>query len=108
MPSDFDRLMRRADDSLFRVFGEDREVCKPTYMAPGGMPVPCEVILARNVTVAGADGMFRPVRVLAELRCHQVQCRRGGILTVPEGRFKLAEPIDNDGLVERWELLEVT
>lgn len=108
MASDFDRLMRRADDSLFRVFGEDREACKPTYTAPGGRPAPCEVILARNVTVAGADGLFRPVRVLAELRCHQVTGRRGGILSVPEGRFKLHEPVDSDGLVERWELLEVT
>src|SRR5690606_14026359 len=107
MSSDFDRLMRRADDSLFRVFGEDRCNGKPTYTPPGGAPVACEVMLSRDVSVAGADGIFRSVKILADIRVDQMHGKRGGILTLAEGRFKLADPVDNDGLVERWELLEV-
>jgi hypothetical protein len=108
MSSDFDQLMRRADDSLFRVFGEHRCNGKPTYTPPGGAPVACEVMLSRDVSVAGVGGMFRSVKILADIRGQQVRGKRGGLLELAEGRFKLAEPVDNDGLVERWELLEVT
>lgn len=109
MSSDFDRIMRRADDSLFRVFGEDRcQGATPTYLQPGGLQTSCEVMLSRDVTVAGADGMFRAVKILAELRTHQVSGKRGGILSLAEGRYKLDDFIDTDGIVERWSLLEIT
>ena len=108
MSSDFDRLMRRADDSLFRVFGEDRCRGKPTYTPPNGAAQGCEVMLGRDVAVTGADGMFRSVKIVASLRTHQVRGKRGGLLELAEGRFKLHDFIDTDGIVERWELLEVT
>ncbi|RIA22662.1 hypothetical protein DFO61_3352 [Ectopseudomonas oleovorans] len=108
MSSDFDRLMRRADDSLFRVFGEDRCQGKPTYTPPGGAQQCCEVMLGRDVVVTGADGMFRSVKIVASLRTHQVSGKRGGLLELAEGRFKLDDFIDTDGLVERWSVLEVT
>ncbi|MTZ15211.1 hypothetical protein GNE00_15785 [Pseudomonas sp. JL972] len=108
MASLFDRIMQRADDTLFRVFGEDRNDCGPTYTAPDGFarPVPLEVILGRNVEVAGADGTFRVVQYLAEIRLSQVRCpKRGGRLTLSEGVFILEEPLGSDALVERWALL---
>ncbi|MGF6692658.1 head-tail joining protein [Metapseudomonas resinovorans] len=104
MASEFDRLMSRADDTLFRVFGE--KGCS-TYTAPGGMSrsVDVDVMLSKNVQVAGADGIFRAVQNLAELRLCQVpRPSRGGVLSLSDGRFLLDEKLDSDGLVERWAL----
>lgn len=108
MASAFDRIMQRADDTLFRVFGEDKLTCGPTYSAPDdfGRPVPLDVILGRNVEVAGADGAFRVVQCLAEIRLSQLaRPKRGGRLKLAEGEFILEEPLGSDGLVERWALL---
>lgn len=105
MASEFDRLMQQADDKLFGVFGES----DGTYYPPEGQGPPLQHVrpsLDRNVQIAGADGMFRTVQVLAELRLSQVpKPRRGGRLVVPAGSFVLAEPIDSDGIVERWSLM---
>lgn len=107
MASDFDRLMQQADDTLFKVFGEDRANGQPTYTAPGGLsqPVEVEVMLSRNVQLAGADGMFRLVHYLAELRVRQLRGKRGGRLELIDGSFLLEDMIDADGLVERWSLM---
>lgn len=107
MASEFDRLMQQADDTLFKVFGEDRDNVQPTYTAPGGMsqPIEVEVMLNRNAQLAGADGMFRMVQYLAELRVSQVRGKRGGRLQLADGAFLLDDMIDTDGLVERWSLL---
>lgn len=108
MSSEFDRIMQQADDQYFRVFGEDQRCARPTYTAPGGIsaPVRVEVALGRNVEVAGADGSFRPVQLLAELRVSQVpRPQRGARLQLAEGDFFLADPIDSDGLVNRWSLM---
>lgn len=108
MASEFDRLMQQADSQYFRVFGEDQLGSHPTYTAPGGFsaPVMVDVALGRNVEVAGAEGSFRTVQLLAELRVCQVsRPQRGGRLKLAEGDFLLAEPIDSDGLVNRWSLL---
>jgi hypothetical protein len=108
MASEFDRLMQQADDALFRVFGEDESVIQPTYTSPGGIgqSVDVSVMLGRNVEVAGADGSFRTIQLLAELRLSQIaKPRRGGRLKLAEGDFLLEEPIDSDGLVERWTLM---
>lgn len=105
MASDFDRLMQQADDQLFQVFGEKTQ---PTYLQPGGLgrPVPVEVILGRDVEVAGADGAFRAVQYLAEIRLSQVCApKRGARLLLSEGVFILDEPLGSDALVERWALL---
>lgn len=101
--------MRQADDDLYRVFGEHCCAGKaPTYQPPdGGGQVCVEVMISRDVTVAGADGIFRPVQFLAELRMHQVRGRRGGLLTVEAGRFKLDDQLDSDGLVEKWSLIKL-
>lgn len=108
MTSEFDRLMQQADDALFKVFGEDESISRPTYTPPDGIGPPADVsvMLGRNVQVAGADGCFRTVELLAELRLSQiVKPKRGGKLTLAEGQFLLGEPIDSDGLVERWTLM---
>jgi hypothetical protein len=108
MASEFDRLMQQADAQYFRVFGEDQQGSHPTYTAPGGFsgPVMVDVSLGRNVEVAGAEGSFRTVQLLAELRvCQVARPQRGGRLRLAEGDFLLAEPIDSDGLVNRWSLL---
>lgn len=108
MASEFDRLMQQADDALFKVFGEDESVSLPTYTPPGGIApsVDVSVMLGRNVEVAGADGSFRTIQLLAELRLSQIaKPRRGGRLKLAEGEFLLEEPIDSDGLVERWTLM---
>ncbi len=108
MASDFDRIMRRADTTLFRVFGEDRGSCGPTYTSPDGFarPVQLDVILGRDVEVAGADGTFRVVQCLVEIRlCQLAKPKRGGRLNLAEGEFILDEPLGTDGIVERWALL---
>lgn len=107
MASEFDRLMQQADDVLFGVFGEDRDQGKPTYTAPDGLSQPIEVqaMLSRNAQLAGADGMFRVVQYLAELRVSQMRGKRGGRLELAAGAFLLEDMIDNDGLVERWSLM---
>ena len=108
MASEFDRLMQQADDQYFRVFGEDKQSGQPTYTAPGGYssPVQVDVALGRNVEVAGAEGSFRTVQLLAELRvCQVARPQRGGRLKLAEGDFLLAEPIDSDGQVNRWSLM---
>lgn len=108
MASKFDRIMHRADDTLFRVFGEDRAACGPVYIPPDGWanPIPLEVILGRNVEVAGADGVFRVVQYLADIRLSQVpNPKRLGRLKLAEGDFILEEPLGSDGLVARWALL---
>lgn len=109
MASEFDRLMQRADDVLFGVFGEDRDQGKPTYTAPDGLsqPIEVEAMLSRNAQLAGADGMFRVVQYLAELRCSQMRGKRGGRLELVDGAFLLEDMIDSDGLVERWSLMPV-
>ena len=108
MSSAFDRVMQRADDTLFRVFGEDRVTCGPTYIPPdgfGGM-VSLDIILGHNVEVAGADGTFRVVQCLAEIRLSQLpNPKRGGRLRLAEGEFILDERLGTDGSVERWALL---
>jgi hypothetical protein len=108
MASAFDRIMQRADDTLFRVFGEDKLTCGPTYSAPDdfGRPVPLDVIIGREVEVAGADGTFRVVQCLAEIRlCQLAKPKRGGRLKLAEGDFILDEPLGTDALVERWALI---
>ena len=108
MASEFDRLMQLADDTLFKVFGEDESVSRPTYTPPGGVcaPVYVSVMLGRNVEVAGADGSFRAVELLAELRLSQVaKPKRGGKLVLADGEFLLGKQIDSVGLVERWSLM---
>lgn len=108
MASPFDALMQQADDVLFRTFGEQQDGgC--TYTAPGGTtaPVPVEVILNRNAQVAGADGLFYTVQFLAELRLNQIDPKRDGRLSLPDGQYRLDKPVDSDGLVERWSLLPV-
>lgn len=106
MASEFDALMQQADDVLFRTFGEAGGC---TYTAPGGAaaPVAVEVIVNRNAQVAGADGLFYTVQFLAELRLHQISPKRDGLLSLPDGRYRLEKPVDSDGLVERWSLLPV-
>lgn len=101
--------MQRADDTLFKVFGEDRDQGKPTYTAPDGLspPIEVEAMLSRNAQLAGADGMFRVVQYLAELRVSQVRGKRGGKLVLADGAFLLEDLIDSDGLVERWSLMPV-
>lgn len=106
MASEFDTLMQQADDVLFRTFGEAGGC---TYTAPGGSvaPVAVEVVLNRNAQVAGADGLFYVVQFLAELRLHQVNPKRDGLLSLPDGQYRLEKPVDSDSLVERWSLLPV-
>ena len=106
MASEFDALMQQADDALFRAFGE---AGGGTYTAPGGAaaPVAVEVIVNRNTQVAGADGLFYTVQFLAELRLGQIAPKRDGLLTLPDGQYRLDKPVDSDGLVERWSLLPV-
>jgi hypothetical protein len=108
MASAFDRFMQRADDALFRVFGEDRDACVPTYTPPDGFgaPLHLDVILGHNVEVAGADGSFRVVQCLAEIRLSQVPSpKRGARLKLVEGEFILEEPLGADAQVARWALL---
>lgn len=108
MASEFDRRMQQADEVLFAVFGEDESVSGPTYTPAGGLgpPVNVSVMLGRNVEVAGADGTFRTIQLLAELRLSQIaKPKRGGRLKLASGEFLLEEPIDSDGLVERWTLM---
>ena len=109
MACEFDRLMQQADDTLFKVFGEDSDSGQPTYTAPGGLSQPFElqVMLSRNAQLAGADGMFRVVQYLAELRVSQVRGKRGARLDLADGAFLLEDMIDSDGLVERWSLIPV-
>lgn len=109
MASEFDRLMQQADDTLFKVFGEDRAQGLPTYTAPDGLsqPIEVEAMLSRNAQLAGADGMFRVVQCLAELRCSQMRGKRGGRLELADGAFLLEDMIDSDGLVEHWSLMPV-
>lgn len=105
MTSEFDRLMCRADETLFGVFGENGEC---TYTAPSSLAPPQRLrpIISRNVQVAGADGIFRAVQALVEIRLCEVSApRRGGRLRTPDETFTLEEQIDSDGLVERWTLL---
>ena len=61
----------------------------------------------RNTQVAGADGLFYTVQFLAELRLGQIAPKRDGLLTLPDGQYRLDKPVDSDGLVERWSLLPV-
>lgn len=108
MASAFDRVMQRADDTLFRVFGEDRVTCGPTYTPPDGIggTVSLDIILGHNVEVAGADGTFRVVQCLAEIRLSQLpNPKRGGRLRLAEGQFTLEEPLGADAQVTRWALL---
>lgn len=101
--STFDRLMQRADDKLFDVFGDQASYRSPDSLAeqPG-----VTVIISRNVEVAGADGVFRVVQLLAELRCSEVGSIKGGALIIQErNRYRLDERIRTDGLVEYWSLL---
>lgn len=109
MASEFNRLMQLADDALFKVFGEDESVSPPRYTPTGGLPpFDVSVMLGRNVEVAGADGTFRTVELLAELRLSQIaRPKRGARLELAEGEFLLGELIDSDGLVERWTLMPV-
>lgn len=101
--------MGRADDQLFAVFGDRRPGgCRPVYRDPAGSAPPrdVEVCRDRDVKVAGADGIFRTVQHVAELRLCQVpNPRRGARLTLSDGEYALDEHLDTDGLVSRWSLL---
>jgi len=101
--STFDRLMGRADDRLFDVFGD-----RASYRSPDSLQEQpgITLIISRNVEVAGADGVFRVVQLLAELRTSEVgSLKSGGLITQGCHRYRLDERIRTDGLVEYWSLL---
>ena len=41
------------------------------------------------------------------VRLSQIAPKRDGLLTLPDGQYRLDKPVDSDGLVERWSLLPV-
>lgn len=101
--STFDRLMERADEVLFQAFGDGAR-----YRSADG----CQqldgltIIVSRDVETAGADGMFRPVQFLAEIRRSEVpRPQAGAQITAGRTRYRLDERIRTDGLIEYWSLL---
>ena len=106
MNNPFDRLMARADAVLFDAFGNKGV----SYQGPHCYtPIPnLTVIISHNVEMAVADGVFRPIQHLAEIRLAEVpEPRAGGQLHCRSGRYRLDERIRTDGLVEYWSLLPV-
>ena len=103
MTNRFDQIMAQADNVLFRVFGDSAQ-----YRSSTG----CEqrngatVIISRNVEIAGADGLFRLIQHLAEIRTSEIPSpTAGSVITVDGQRYRLDERIRTDGLVEYWSLL---
>tara|TARA_R110002124_G_scaffold213962_1_gene379984 strand:- start:14936 stop:15256 length:321 start_codon:yes stop_codon:yes gene_type:complete len=105
MDSEFDRLMTQADESLFAVFGSTW-----CYTGPMGTPAlpQTTICISKNVQIEGADGLFRPVAALAEIRLCEVPKPQGDAqIHNDHERYRLDKRIDSDGLVERWSLLPV-
>lgn len=104
MGSEFDRLANEMDAELFVAFGEEA----PGFLRPrdGGPDLPVRVVIQRNVAVAGPDGVFVNVQLLADLRVAEVAdpCR-GDLLEIGCQRYLLAEHLGADGYVNRFSLL---
>ena len=103
MNTRFDRLMSRADEVLFDAFGEGARYqdCIGTPSLAG-----ITVVISHNVESAGADGVFRVIQHLAEIRLSEVPNPTAqALLTVGCKRYRLDERIRTDGLVEYWSLL---
>jgi len=102
--SEFDRLANEMDAELFAAFGEeDYTVFRPQ---DGGPEIRVTAVIQRNLAVAGPDGMFVNVQLMADLREAQVPApRRGDLLVVGCKRYVLEQHYGGDGFVNRFSLL---
>lgn len=104
MGSEFDQLATEMDAELFSAFAEqEHTVFRPQ---DGGPEIQVSAVIQRNVAVAGPDGMFVNVQLMADLRQVEVPApRRGDLLVVGCKRYVLEQHYGGDGFVNRFSLL---
>ncbi|MBW5416114.1 MULTISPECIES: head-tail joining protein [unclassified Pseudomonas] len=104
MSSDFEDAFEDADEGLFDEFGEDA-----VFIGDQGEPQRnVTVVLMRNISAAGADGMVVVIELAADLRIKEVpKAYRGCTLRFGDRLYRLDDHLGSDGLVNRFSLLRV-
>jgi hypothetical protein len=98
--------LQAMDAAIVGAFAAAGMADAATYTPPGGgVAVPCEVMVDRNVEIfadAGADVPTRGIVVAMQLA--QVPApARGGVVAVDGEQLRLVAKVEGDESLERWE-----
>lgn len=96
-------FMRQFDAQVIGAFAGSGLADSATYTAPGGAPVPVDVLVDRSIQQWGDEVM--PVAafdVAISLQLAQVSPRAGGLVHVDGEVWKLEAKLSDDGSLQKW------
>ena len=94
---------RQLHGQIMGTFLANRVADAATYTAPGGSPVPVDVLVSSDIQQWG-DGVM-PVAafdVAISLQLAQVSPRAGGVVHVDGEAWKLETKLSDDGSLQKW------